>query len=580
MSESSKSSAKTGTSSTLTLYSTAQENSLSSRGASASNGATSTSGSLEPGSALSKLLDSAMANAAKELTPEPETAKSSTLLASPRRSSMLDFKPLPSSKAYMYSIEELLTLRSEPEIANFDTSVLPDNAFWVIRPTRPPKTTNEKNGAGRRRDRRNQNQNQQGDSSGRWERKPTGFAKSSELDRMSAEKISQLLGENPEEGAPEWDNPGGSDLQMDMGSTVEDFERWKQRMRDNERKQYGEVETPSEPEAPKGNEVDNFFSFVNPKSSGPAPEAATAASSEGKSSRFSSFFGGPGPEESPKRSGPPPGLTSRAPAGRPAEASGLRFFGLAHGSPAQQNLTPKKEPASLQSHQQPPLPPQGLSPMAGQGIPLSGGPPGLGPMNLGGDSKNQDSFFLSLLNKREQDQSAGSPGIPKEDKPRQASQPQQRGSKPEGKPSPVIPGQGAPTGPGGPGGPGGPQGIPPWMTNPGMGPPPGFPGGPQHPQHMYQFQGPPPPGMFPPGMAPPQGMPPQGYPGMQGRPGQSQDGQPNQQGIPRGQMPPPGFFGFPPGMGPGMPPPPPHQQQQQQQQQQQPQQPQQPQPKQ
>lgn len=501
-----------------------QDKPLVSRGTSYSNG-------LEPGSALSKLLDSAMANAAKELTPEPETARSPSLIALPRRESLLDFKPVPSLKANVYSIEELLVLRSTPEVAAFDTLVLPDQAFWVIKPVRNQKT-NEKSGTSRRNNRRNQNLND-----GKWERKPTGFAESSKLDRMSAEKISQLLGENPEEGTPEWDNPGASDLQMDMGSTVEDFERWKQRMHENDRKQYVD-ETPTEPEAPKGNEVDNFFSFVNPKTGSSAPETSTPGSDSGKSSRFSSFFGGPGPQESPKRSGPPPGL-ARNPAGKPDPSAGLRFFGLAQGSPAQQHATPKQEPVARQSQV-----PQVPSPMAGQGMPMAG-PPGLTPPNLGGDSKAQDSFFLSLLNKRDQDKGSD----------------QQQGAKPDAKPDANRPRQGQQ----GPPGPHNlPHGIPPWMAQ-GMGPPPGFQRG---PQQMYQFQGPPPPGMFPPGMGPP----PPGFP-MQGRP--PQDGQPNQQGMPRGQMPPPGFYGFPPGMGPGgpggpgMPPQQQHQQPQAQQQHQQ-----------
>ncbi|PVH16288.1 uncharacterized protein CXQ87_004160 [Candidozyma duobushaemuli] len=449
-----------------------------SRGTSYSNG-------LEPGSALSKLLDSAMANAAKESTPEPETARSPSSIASPRRESLSDFKPVPSSKANVYSIEELLVLRSTPEVAAFDTSVLPDQAFWVIKPVRNQKTS-EKSGTSRRNNRRNQNSND-----GKWERKPTGFAKSSELDRIRD---------------PEWDNPGASDLQMDMGSTVEDFERWKQRMHENDRKQFVD-ETPTEPEAPKGNEVDNFFSFVNPRTGSSAPETSTPGSDSGKSSRFSSFFGGPGPQESPKRSGPPPGL-ARNPAGKPDPSAGSRFFGLAQGSPAQQHATPKQEPVAHQS-QVPHVP----SPMAGQGMPMAG-PPGLTPPNLGGDSKAQDSFFLSLLNKRDQDKGSD----------------QQQGAKPDAKPDASRPRQGQQ----GPPGPHNlPHGIPlGWLK--------------RGPQQMYQFQGPPPPGMFPPGMGPP----PPGFP-MQGRP--PQDGQPNQQGMPRGQMPPPGFYGFPPEWGSAVP---------------------------
>lgn len=545
-----------GSSSSLATYQTAIEQS-------SANGASTTLGSLEPGNALTKLLDSAVANAAKELTPEPDSSKGTSQLALPRRPSMLDFKPA-TSKMYVYSIDELFNLRTSPDVGLFDTCVLPDSAFWVIRA--PNKKSQEKNGSGSSRNRRrgqsqNQQQQHQSDAAGKWERKPTGFAKSAELDKMSAEKISQLLGENPEEGTPEWDTPGAAELQMDMGSTVEDFERWKQRMRQNDRShsQHGEVETSlaAEQETPKGNEVDNFFSFVKPKANA-SQEASTPGSETGKTSRFSSFFGGPGPEQSPKRSAPPPGLASRAPMGKGSDSSGLRFFSMAQGS-SSQNLTPTQERAGLAGPPPPPpqaqLPQQSPLPSGGQGM-----PPGLGP--AGGD---KDSFFLSLMNKRDQ-------GLPQTDK----------SGENEKTSGPSIPGfaQGASFAPpqGGPqSGLQGPrQGIPPWMNNPQMGgpPPPGFQRG---PQHMYQFQGPPPPGMFPPGMPPPQGMPPQGYPRMQGQP-QGGQGQ-----MPNGAL--PGFYGFPPGMGPpGMPPQQQHQQsplqqqqqpieqQQQQQQQQRPQQ--------
>lgn len=533
----SASSDKNAASSSLALFSTATEHSL--RENTNTNGGY--QGNLEPGSALSKLLDSAMANAAKELTPEPDSTRSPTHLASPRRSSLLAFKPPSSQKANVYSIEELLALRSAPEVANFDTSVLPELPFWCIKPHKPKN--HQQNGSGNKRNsRRNQNQ-QQNDFNGKWERKPTGFAKSSEVDTMSAEKISQLLGENPEEGTPEWDLPGGgNDMQMDMGSTVEDFERWKQRMREGERKQYGEVEaSPAESEAPRGNEVDNFFSFVKPKAGASSVPESTTSSDAGKTSRFSSFFGGPGVEESPKRTAPPPGLERSAQAGRVPESAGLRFFGMAQGSPAQQNLTPKQEPmgGTQQPQMQQQMPQQRPPPMM-QGSPASGGPPGLS-FPMGGDGNKQDSFFLSLMKKRDLQQDV----------------PQRAGELAEGLPL-LKSDKGAPQGnPGIPGqGPQGarqnmPQGVPPYMGNPQMGGniPPGFQ---RAPQHMYQFQGPPA-GMFPPGMNMPPGMPPQGFPQMQGRPGQSREGQPNQ-GMFRGQMPPPGFYGFPPGMNPGMPP--------------------------
>lgn len=123
-----------------------------------------------------------------------------------------------------------------------------------------------------------------------------GFARAEELDSLSNDKISQLLGEGPDELEPEWDaeiigdgkigkssgggGEGGADddlahmSMMNMGQTVEDFEKWKYQMKLQERRRKGEV-VDEEVEQQKladdesaaknaGNEVDNFFSFIKP----------------------------------------------------------------------------------------------------------------------------------------------------------------------------------------------------------------------------------------------------------------------------------------------------------------------------
>lgn len=527
-------------------------------------------GSLEPGSALSKLLDSAMANAAKELTPEFDGRTSEA--ASPRKTSFLEFVPAKVDTSRVYSIEKLLSLRATPGVAQFDVSLLPVADFWCFKPGKVRQQEGQaRNATKPKSNRRGQNQNLAAPS---WERKPAGFAKSAELDTLSADKISQLLGEGPDEDVPEWDTP--NDSGMDMGQTVEDFEKWKQHMRQKEKKDY-EDEPHPDGDTPRGNDVDSFFSFVKPKEAAEKTGVSPNPSTDAKSSRFSSFFGGPGPEE-PKR--PPPGLSQKS-------AEGLRFFGM-NEAPPMRGPGPVSHPQQQMPQQQKQMPRQvqpgqpGLGPATTQQQrPASGqmGQPshpfqfqGAPPPGL--PQGTNDSFFLSLLNKREDEPRDGAREQPRRQQSQQSSQAQQlqqlqqaqharaqlQAQQQRAQQEQQIPQQHQQQGRGQ-------NQMPPWMA--------GKPGAqPQAPQasQYYQYQVPPPgmyaPGMVPPGMQPPgihmnrlaesqqgAGRPMQGHPAQQGNqqhPGQGVQGSGQQgQGIP-GQYPPPGYYGFPPGMPPGM----------------------------
>lgn len=560
---------------------------------------------LEPGSALSKLLDSAMANAAKELTPESEARADAVSPAPAHRVSILEF--VLQKKTNAYSIEFLLSLRSSAAVAQFDLLQLPDASFWALKLGRPAKNTEKesRNGAGGRKSRRNNNTSNQGVNAALWERQPNGFVKNSELDTMLAEKISQLLGETPDEAEPEWDTHDlKDDLKMEMGLTVEDFERWKRNMRQEERKKHGLDLA----DAGSTNEVDSFFSFVR-EDTGPKADARTnVKAAEAKSSRFLSFFGeepktkaastsslsstkseglrfftgssdSPGPQNlqmgrnllppvpqapfglqngppglqkgppglqkgppglqngpslqnglqnTPSQKGPPPGLQS-TPAGLPNAPPGL------HSSPIQ-NAPPGNMPQGPQSRLNEPQPngPPGLHhpnmPPGFQGPNTPQGrfqPPGLvqntHPPLPGMAGPTNDTFFLSLLNKRQDGQNSPTQGPPN----------LQAGSGPQGQMSPGMlrmqagqPRETFKEKQGAPGAPGMGPGMSPGMA-PGM------------PQQFYPY--PPPPGMFPPGMVPPgvrQGQMPMGQNGPQGQPIQGY----------------PPFYGYQPGMRQDFPP--------------------------
>lgn len=532
-------------------------------------------GSFEPGSALSKLLDSAVANAAKELTPEPESA--SPDLNSPRHSSMLETVPKKTDHSRVYSIEKLLALRAAPEVAHFDTSILPDSSFWVLKSSRPQKNQQEKeykNGHSGKRNHRRSNHNNHGpDGDSKWERKSLGFAKSPELDKLSSEKISQLLGENPEEALPEWDAPDTNDMKMDMGSTVDDFERWKKHMRDEERRKNGEpdvsdVDTP----AAKSNEVDSFFSFIKPKDSlGPEPTSNSPkpVQETAKSSRFSSFFGGAS-EESPRRA-PPPGLGSRQSSGVASDVLGLRFFG-GNNDLKNQNQQPEVQPRQVPQPTNYPVPPQSVNPVGAQ-LPQFNQPvPGLGPAGV--HPTSNDSFFLSLLNKRTP---SGNMPLAQGSLPQQAPSqaifqgepkanpkgssflegPNDRQNSRQGSIASQSPGSGRGSLTGEKLDMKGPGELPHWGNSaPNFVAPPGMQRGHPSMPPFQNLQGPPPaPGMFPPGMFPPGMQPPP--PGFRGMPllNLPHGNAPSGNQIPmRGPgnanfPPPPGYYGVPPGMG-------------------------------
>lgn len=283
---------------------------------------------LEPGSALSKLLDSAMANAAKEKSPDDfDKPASESLLP------VVGLVPLAKvgnddwmltlipeckiNREKIYSIESLLTLQNDPNVSLYDASQLPPQSFWFIK-TKHTTDTNRGNAGNSKRNRRSNNNTHanthaySGQDSGRswdhgsskvnWDRRPAGFLKQSELETMSRDKILKLLGENPNEVAPEWDSPlnNGSGSNINMGSTVEEFERWKQEMRNEDRRRNGEDvhESLDGAETIKGNEVDNFFSFVSTSNekpprgnSGSVTDSHRAIAKD--SSKFSTFFGAP-----------------------------------------------------------------------------------------------------------------------------------------------------------------------------------------------------------------------------------------------------------------------------------------------
>lgn len=415
------------------------------------DGSASKKSGLEPGSALSKLLDSAMANAAKEATPEPEVGpelnSGEPLPSKSNRSSFQSFVPKEKTDlSKIYSINALLDLRSSPAVLDFDVSRLPEPTFWRTRQKGPDghaangKNNNHNNsgnnslgGTGKRSRRNNQLANAAAAAAAaastdslNWERKPAGFLRNSDIDNMSTEKISQLLGEAPEEETPDWDLPGSNaDLRMDMGRTVEDFERWKLHMRQEERRKQGEIEPLHEAEEfTPSNEVDSFFSFAKPKEVVRDNSAFPFnKQTESKSSRFSSFFGGPGPTpEQTKPTLAEPEQPTSARRGLKEDHSGgnLRFF---HGDTQQSPEIPQK-PQERNSHGPPPGiqtkfqnfsagPSQspiatvhGMVPQANPppGYRMNPGPPqgpglmmGPGPRGPG----TNDTFFLSLLNKSE-----------------------------------------------------------------------------------------------------------------------------------------------------------------------------------
>lgn len=567
----------------------------------ASNQATS-SGSVEPGSALSKLLDSAIAKAAEESTPEFE----------PRSSSNSPKTPLPtisklSKKSFerVYSIEILFELRNLPFVKDYrETNELPDKTFWRAK----SKSQNTSNGAkdyghnskhGNNKNKNTSNKKRQ-DSASNWERKP-GFLKTADLDSLSEDKISQLLGEPTEEIEPEWESADLNDeLNLNMGQTVEDFEKWKSNMRSEERRRNGEiVEESADLNAEKsGNEVDYFFSFVKPKtqsvdstaSSLKAPSSGvstpTVANSEpsAKSSRFSSFFNAPSTENHPPLSRPDQGQSHNLPVQHHTQGRGL----------SQSHILPGKGDQGYSRFLSMMNYPNESNQASPQSLPHSL-PPQISPQKeILQESKNQipgqpisnDSFFMSLLNKKEgpngsntsspnlfastiqgqQKAKVSSPDIKQSPltsnvqpqmQPQQIPGPKQQNMNlPPGQqmnrqqvpPQQMPPQQmppwmrqfhGGPNGPPGVNGPNDSRGAPATGANGSNAPPPPHL---QYPPNMV-----PPPKMFPPGFMPPPGMPmPSQFSNGRNGPMPPPPGNPHYMGFPPGMPPPPPGMGMPP----------------------------------
>lgn len=354
------------------------------------NVAPGTPGASEPGNALSKLLDSAIAKAAKETTPELESGSRS---ASPMGS--IERKDSGNSNRkdpnLIYSIDFLMSLEKLPQIEEVKSSVvLPDRSFWRVK----AKFQGNSNGKEYNQNYKNshnkkeKNSNKKKDAFNNWERKNI-FQKGTNIDELSNDKISELLDEPADEGEPEWDNVdiNDNDLKIDMGQTVEDFEKWKTLMKLEERNRNGDAEE----EELDTNEVDSFFSFVKPRnqstkqppslrdsSSGFSTPVAAKSEIASKGSRFSSFFSASNSDSSPAstdRSSVP-----RANIGAPnhdfipkteqqTSSRLLPIISLKLNTPLSENQSPQDP----------------LIPREGAKIPMP---------------HNNDTFFMSLLNKK------------------------------------------------------------------------------------------------------------------------------------------------------------------------------------
>lgn len=549
------------------------------------------SSSIEPGSAFSKLLDSAIAKAAEESTPELEPRSSSSspsaqLLPKEQKRTKKNFDRV-------YTIDVLLELKKLPHVKDYrETNKLPDKSFWRAK----SKPQNVSGGAKDHNSKHGNNKNKNSfnkkrqDSSSNWERN-AGFLKSPDLDSLSEDKISQLLGEPVEEIEPEWESANlNDDLNLNMGQTVEDFEKWKSSMRSEERRRNGEiVEESSDLNAEKsGNEVDHFFSFVKPKkqsvdstnsslkASNSGVSTPTIANSEpsAKSSRFSSFFSTPSTENHPQLTRPEEGQPNLHPQQQ------MHAYQQMQANQMQTRGQPKFPPQSHQIHGKGDQGHSRFLSMIGNSneanIPTAQpiSPQMEIPKNIqepiAGQPLNNDTFFMSLLKKKEAaDESNPSSPAKVNDGQNQTkakvtspdanqsplalnTQPQiSQSQRPHGSKQPTNLPQGQrqqqPL----------PQQLPPWMNQFRNGP--NGPNGPNSPgaqasglndpnQRPPQFHYPPnmapPPKMFPPGFMPPPGMPiPPQFPN--GRNGQMPPGHPYM-GFPPGVVPPPPGMGMPP----------------------------------
>jgi hypothetical protein len=238
-----------------------------------------------------------------------------------------------------------------------------------------------------------------------------------------------------DEEEPEWMDSNEvrkeSDFFMDptgmpAGHSADDFEKWKAMMRAQELKNDGyeagtgsteqEAEAPELPtqavgsdapniNIPKSNKgVDNLFSWMGSDSQG-VDLSGQGSSLSSKESKFSRFFGGPGPSPLERQ---PPSTGQRQPSGVP---NGVQdnLSGESDKQGFQRIMTMLDGPPGSQISQS--LPNKG-------GISKSGAPPlpdfahgEVNPLNALGGSNN-DAFFLSLLNKSGQTSETHTPEIP------------------------------------------------------------------------------------------------------------------------------------------------------------------------
>lgn len=390
-------------------------------------------GSVEPGSALSKLLDSAMAKAAEESTPELEPRSSSNSpftnsLSSPSNSTKKNHENV-------YTVEFLLELRKLPHVKDYSTTnELPEKSFWRAKTKAQNSSVNtkefnanSKHGNNNSKNKNSFNKKRQ-DSASNWQRKP-GFLKTNDLDALSEDKISQLLGEPTDELEPEWESADLNDeLNINMGQTVEDFEKWKSQMRSEERRKNGEVIEDTELVAENsGNAVDNFFSFVKPKnhsvdstnssikgthSSLSTPSVPHSEPST-KSSRFSSFFSNPSSDNRPQlprqevQQHPQPQPQSQPPIPQPQPPI------LQTQSPISQSQRPSGNPdqgfsrfLSMMDKQ------NGVNNASHQPLPLQNENSLDASKHIPGPPLNNDSFFMSLLSRKEGPDGSKQPSSP------------------------------------------------------------------------------------------------------------------------------------------------------------------------
>lgn len=363
------------------------------------------SDSLDPSNALTKLLDSAIANAAREVTPEfgPVTgSRSGTPSEEELGSSLASTK----KNKCIYSFERLLRLRGLSLIKSLTSEIsLPEPSFWRTK-SRSHTNGKENSSSGANNSKAHHSSNKKGnthhkktkESSSSTDKKFQNLGGIGD-DTILEAKISELLDEADGDAEPEWGEIDvNTAMNIDMGQTVEDFERWKMQMRKEEGLQKGETISTNEEDSffkQSGNEVDSFFSFVEPEkknsdsvsSKGNALLGVPARPSNpemlSKGSRFSSFFNENSTKsESPVQTELEKGSRSSTPSLRKSELGGSRFLSMMGAQSQNTNdSTDRSEPLLV-------------PPTQNNNEPLNA------TNNSDGLKSNNDAFFMSLLNKK------------------------------------------------------------------------------------------------------------------------------------------------------------------------------------